>query len=566
MGALAIIYAAAGYVGLFSAIAPGYATAIWPASGIAIGALLLYGRRLWPGVWLGSFVLNNWVYIHAYRAPTLTSIAAAGLIAAAASLAAIVGTSLLRRIARPEDLFCKVMNVVWFTAVALGSSLTSASIAVASLRLTGLTSSSNALLTWWTWWLGDAGGILVATPLLITSLKMPISWSAARAAEAIALLTLLVAVTAVAFGTGKYPFPYIVLPVLIIIALRFRQVGAAVAIGVVAFIGSVSTAHGQGPFSNRTYGVAESLLLFCSFIVLNGLTILTLAAARAERETERIRVMDETKRAIEADHRAHLVELHSAAVRIEHERDRRELEEATALQVSMLPVSLPSLPSFEVAGRMQSVREVGGDYYNVLPIKDGEHSSHLLCVADVSGKDLTASVMMSNFQAMLITLADECVRLGEIASRLSVRMRGRPNNRYITSIMVQLDPLTTTAEYVNAGHPDGIIVRANGELRSLASTKLPMGMFAETDHGQQSFSFEEGDLLALSSDGFSDATNAEGTEFGESGLRNYLQQVRLRPVAEIVSGAFEAVNKFTGSAGQFDDITLLVVKRTQRTA
>jgi serine phosphatase RsbU (regulator of sigma subunit) len=458
------------------------------------------------------------------------------------------------------------MNVVWFTAVAMASSFTSASIAVASLRLAGLTSSASVLLTWWTWWLGDAGGILVATPLLITFLRMPISWSRARATEAIALLTLLLAITGVAFGTGKYPFPYIVLPVLIIIALRFRQVGAALAIAVVAFIGSVSTAHGHGPFSNRTYEVAESLLLFCSFIVLNGLTILTLAAARAERETERIRVMAETKRAIEADHRAQLVELHSATIRVEHERERRELQEATALQISMLPVSLPSVAGFEVAGRMQSVREVGGDYYNVLPISDGQRSSHLLCVADVSGKGLAASLMMSNFQAMLITLADQYLRLGEIASRLSARMRGRPDSRYVTSIMVQLDPLSTTAEYVNAGHPDGIIVGVNGEMRYLPSTKRPMGLFPEVEHAQHSFTFEEGDMLALSSDGFADAMDEDGKEFGEARLQDYLLQVRLRPVAEIVSGAFEAVNRFTGSAEQFDDITLLVVKRTQSAA
>jgi serine phosphatase RsbU (regulator of sigma subunit) len=379
-----------------------------------------------------------------------------------------------------------------------------------------------------------------------------------RVVEALALLVLLIATSSIAFGSQKYPLSYIVLPVLIIAALRFKQAGATVAIALVSFIGLVLTIHGRGPFAARNLSMNESLLLLGGFILLTGFTTLILAAAWSEREEE--------AREIEfAGSQRQLVQVHVMTIEAENLRKTKELEEAAELQLSMLPSSLPEIPGLDVSAHMRSAREVGGDYYDMLPMmgKSDDCRSYLFCVADVSGKGLVASLLMSNFQTMLLTLLDESLLLAEIASRLGALLYVTPRSRYITAIMVELDPHTGIGHYVNAGHPKGILLRAEGDLEDLPPTGYPLGMFADVTYYEETFHLRPGDVLALFSDGFTDAMDANGQEFGDARLADYLRRANFRSAKEIVAGAFEEVNHFAACAPQFDDMTLVVLKKTE---
>jgi serine phosphatase RsbU (regulator of sigma subunit) len=562
---LGLLYAVAGRLGLLTAMPPGYATAVWPASGIALAAILLYGAWIWPGIWLGSFVLNSWVYISLTNGSlSVTSVAAAALIATGASLAPLAAAFLLRRIRVRQSLFSQAGNVVRFAVIGVfGSCLVSAAAGAASLCVVGIVGWADFLPTWWTWWIGDAAGVLVVTPLLLTWSKTKVTFTPWRIVEGVTLMGLLVTVAAIAFGTGNYPFPYIVLPILVAIALRFKQAGATVAIASVFVIGAIYTALGVGPFSNQMRGLNVSLLLFGSFIVVNGLTILILAAVWEDRDAEVLNVAREMEHATLAERQRHLFELYAASVTAESLRKTSELQEATELQLSMVPASLPDIAGFDIAARMQSAQEVGGDYYNALTRRTPNlPPSYLFCVADVSGKGLIASLLMSNFQAMLLTLGDGLSPLGEIASRLSTLLQVHPKSRYITSIIVEFDAVTNVGHYVSAGHPSGILLSADGTVKRLPSTKFPLGMFAEElTNDEAIFSFESGDLLALFTDGVTEAADHSNQEFGETRLLTYLRKVYLRPAADIVAGAIDEVNRFVGSAPQSDDITLLVIKR-----
>lgn len=163
---IAIAYALSGLLGLFLAVPPGYATVVWPAAGIALGAILVFGNRYAIGVWLGSFIANLSVD-HA-------QIGLAMLIAVGAALQAVVGAELLRRYLRyPDKLYDIKKILIFFLLGAVLSSVINASWSNAFLWYWGILSASDVLYNWITWWGGDALGILVFTQIVLVFFEKP---------------------------------------------------------------------------------------------------------------------------------------------------------------------------------------------------------------------------------------------------------------------------------------------------------------------------------------------------------------------------------------------------------
>ncbi|NGY04778.1 EAL domain-containing protein [Solimonas terrae] len=166
---VAAAYFASGRIGLLLAIPPGYATAVWPASGIALACILVLGRRVWPGVCAGSFLINVWTSLDP-SAPTalLRSLLLPGVIACGAAAQALIGAALIRRFVQHRNIFEQEFDVI--RLLALGgplACLTAASIGVGSLWLSGQIDSGAILFSWWTWWSGDVIGVLVFTPVVL---------------------------------------------------------------------------------------------------------------------------------------------------------------------------------------------------------------------------------------------------------------------------------------------------------------------------------------------------------------------------------------------------------------
>jgi len=270
---LAGAYYGAAKLGLTLAFANRSVTAVWPPTGIALAALVLWGYRYWPGVAIGALLANGWtgVPIEVVLGITLGN-----------TLEALTGAYLLRRVGRFRSSLRRVRDV--FGLVVLGaivSTLVSATIGVASLRLGDAVSSDALGSTFRVWWLGDMAGDLLVAPFVLLVVG---HWRAARWdrwGEALLLFAALAGVAAFAFSRSE-PLAYVAFPFLIWAALRLGPHGAATANLIVAGIAVAYTANGQGGFVEGTRD--DSLLLSQTFMAVAAVTSLLLAAIVAERQ------------------------------------------------------------------------------------------------------------------------------------------------------------------------------------------------------------------------------------------------------------------------------------------
>lgn len=248
---------------------------------------------------------------------------------------------------------------------------------------------------------------------------------------------------------------------------------------------------------------------------------------------------------------------------VERRRMEQELELAANIQETLFPAHLPQLERCAIAARNRPARECGGDYYDVLPIGDSAlNARHLFCVADVSGKGLPASLLMSNMQATLRALLGRMASLTELAAHTNELLYATtPSNKYVTAILADLDPQTGQLRYVNAGHTDCLLLRASGDAVWLKATGTPLGLLSGMPYEEESLQLESGDLLALFSDGVTEAHDVNDDEYGEQRLADFLRPIAQEPVDGLVDRVFTELDRFAGKAPQYDDITLLIIQR-----
>ncbi|HEY3439963.1 MAG TPA: SpoIIE family protein phosphatase [Paludibaculum sp.] len=242
----------------------------------------------------------------------------------------------------------------------------------------------------------------------------------------------------------------------------------------------------------------------------------------------------------------------------------KELTLAASIQLDLFPKSLPVLVHTDLAARNRQARQVGGDYYDAIPIgAPSSETTHLLCVADISGKGISASLLMANIQATLRALLAAHPTTVELAVRSNdLLWASTPNNKYATAIFVRYDPVSGACEYVNGGHCDGIVLRASGEVEMLGTTGMPIGLFPKREYECAGFSLCAGDTLLLYSDGVPDACTVDDREFSVDRSIDVLRANAHRTAAEIQDAVFSAIDDFVEDAPQFDDITVMVIKRT----
>ena len=285
-------YFAAGRLGLATPFTSGNVSPVWPASGIALAAILLWGYRVSPGIAAGAFLVNFWSPV-----PHTTAVG----LAVGNTLAAATGAFLLHQIQDFQPSLSRLRDVLGLIVfAAIGSTMVSASIGVAVLFATHVHPWANVGTAWLMYWLGDGMGILLVAPLALT---FPSFWGI-RPRLRIAELTALVLLLSVAcffiftdrtlFALKLNVLGFAVFPFVIWAAIRFGVSGCALATLAIAAIGTSATARGSGPFARDIPILSAAMLqLYFAVLVVSGLTLAAVIAERERAESDREQLVRE---------------------------------------------------------------------------------------------------------------------------------------------------------------------------------------------------------------------------------------------------------------------------------
>jgi len=225
-----------------------------------------------------------------------------------------------------------------------------------------------------------------------------------------------------------------------------------------------------------------------------------------------------------------------------------------------LPEEVPTVPGYDLFGGYKPSRMVGGDYYDFIELTDGRI---ILALADVSGKDLPAGMMMAKVAGLIRGFLAGGGDLVQVVSRVN-RDLCKQVERQVTLLLVEFDPKTHRLRCVNAGHPYPLRRSASGQISELgaASQGLLLGAYADWEYVAYDIELAPGDMLLMYSDGVTDAISPAGEHFGDARLRDYVRQTSQAP-KPWVSGLLATLENFTGEALQFDDITLVCLRRNE---
>jgi PAS domain S-box-containing protein len=278
--AVAVSYVTAAKFGFLFAFAAEQVTTVWAPTGISIAAVLLWGRALWPAIWIGALVANAGA-----DAPWWT----AAIIATGNMLEAVVAATLLRKAAGMDPTLQRVRDVVAFIVIgALLCTALSASVGVTTLCAAGVQSWSQFGELWTAWWIGDALGALVVAPVILTFARRG-AWSRRERTIAVGLVGGVIIATQIVFGQlfgdalPYHPLEYVIFPFVVAGAVKGGPAVAALVVLGASAVAIWNTVHGAGPFAGAE--INESLILLQAFMGVLAGTGLLLAAAIAERTT-----------------------------------------------------------------------------------------------------------------------------------------------------------------------------------------------------------------------------------------------------------------------------------------
>jgi len=243
----------------------------------------------------------------------------------------------------------------------------------------------------------------------------------------------------------------------------------------------------------------------------------------------------------------------------EKERFAKELEIAKGIQQSFLPDSAPEIAGIELVARNIPALEVGGDFYDFIPVAQDTWG---LVIADVSGKGVPAALFMALSRTLIrastLVNADPARSIGQ-ANRMIYE--DSKTSMFVTLFYAILDSRAMTLDYVNAGHNPPLLLQGEASAVVLLKAKgIALGVVDDVDLQSVKVNLKPGDVLVLYTDGVTEAINDRDEEFGEERLLGVITENRSRPAQEIMDRILAAITAFAGDRPQYDDITIMILR------
>jgi len=254
---------------------------------------------------------------------------------------------------------------------------------------------------------------------------------------------------------------------------------------------------------------------------------------------------------------------YNACVCLEHlsgeERAKLEndLELSQKVQQALLPHTFSDIKGWELAAFSQPARIVGGDYFDFLHFKDGAHA---IVIADVMGKGMPASMLMSNLQASLRIIIPENSNPAEVLNKINhlfchnIRL-----TKFVTIFLAQFDETTRTLTYGSAGHNPPLLLRSNGSIEWLLPTGAAIGLIEQPSFYSNSLTLQRGDRLLLYTDGVVESFNQKEELFGDDRLARFFKESADLTPSQVIASLRENLQTFTQKNTPLDDTTIIVL-------
>lgn len=240
---------------------------------------------------------------------------------------------------------------------------------------------------------------------------------------------------------------------------------------------------------------------------------------------------------------------------------RKQMELASNIQKKLLPSDRPKVEGYNIEGKNVTAKSVGGDYFDYIKIDDDHWA---VCLGDISGKGLPASLLMSNLQAILRSQALHSTSPCDILNFANIQMfRNTSTEKFATVFLGILNTKNHTLTFSNGGHDYPFYLRSDGSFERLKSNGLPLGVVEMSDYGEETIEMKPGDGLVIYSDGIIDSINVEEEEFGEQRLEELLLSAGsdLYDPMKLIDSIFTASIGHSGEQPRFDDMTALILSR-----
>ncbi|GEM_PF-330278 len=250
---------------------------------------------------------------------------------------------------------------------------------------------------------------------------------------------------------------------------------------------------------------------------------------------------------------------------VEQHKLAREMEIARSIQMNLLPKAYPDLPGYDISAMSLPAKQVGGDYYDFHALEDGRVG---LTIADVSGKGVPAAFLTAVTRTYIKSEAQRPdASPGGILQFINKQIyEDVTNDMYVTLVFGVLSPKEGVFRYVNAGHAYPLLFEAKTQkVRELDQGGTFIGILEEVDFDEGEIQMAPGDVLVLYTDGVTDMNNPKEELWGRENLEKTIKENLQSGAEDIRNAIFDACQKHRGEADQFDDFTLIVIKRTSNT-
>ena len=238
---------------------------------------------------------------------------------------------------------------------------------------------------------------------------------------------------------------------------------------------------------------------------------------------------------------------------------QEEMRLAAETQKNLLPKSIPKVADYQIAGKSVPAKDVGGDYYDFMQIDDNNFA---FCLGDVSGKGMSAAMLMSNVQATLRAQILSGVNSKETITRTNpVLFQNTDSTKFVTLFLGIVNIKSNEINYCNAGHNNPYYLDRNNQIKELDVGGLILGFQPDSSYLEGKIQFYPNEMIVLYSDGITEAMNDKNEEFGEERLIKLITEYKGEDIYKLIDRIIDEVKAFSEGVAQSDDITLMIIKR-----